>query len=216
MIFSGSRILIRKLFESTNQILFRNKTNVRYSSNASEVFKNHGVVPEIIPVAPKELLKVTFPSGATADGGNDLTPTQVKDPPKINFQTQSSHFNLLCLTDPDSPSRGRPTYREWHHWLVGNIPGDDVSKGEILSDYISPCPPRTSGKHRYIFLVYKQGGKLTFDEPRLGNKRSSNREYFSIKKFAEKYKLGNPIAGNLFLAEWDEYVEQIYENLSKL
>ncbi|XP_055917010.1 protein D3-like [Eupeodes corollae] len=212
----STRKPLRKLLESLNQIINRNKGISWYSSKVTESFSKHGVVPEIIPTAPKELLKVTFSSGASADGGNELTPTQVKDPPKINFQCDANQFHALCLTDPDSPSRGRPTFREWHHWLVGNIPGEDVSKGEVLSAYISPCPPRTSGKHRYIFLVYKQSKKLTFDEPRLGNTRSNNRECFSVKKFAEKYQLGNPIAGNLFIAEWDEYVEKIYEDLSKL
>lgn len=30
---------------------------------------------------------------------------------------------------------------QWHHWLVGNIPGNDVSKGEVLSDYVGSGPP---------------------------------------------------------------------------
>lgn len=33
-------------------------------------------------------------------------------------------------SDPDAPSRAEPTFREWHHWLVVNIPGTDISKGE--------------------------------------------------------------------------------------
>ncbi len=32
--------------------------------------------------------------------------------------------------DPDAPSRKEPKFREWHHYLVVNIPGTDVSKGE--------------------------------------------------------------------------------------
>lgn len=38
----------------------------------------------------------------------------------------------LCLNlDPDAPSRAEPTLGEVHHWLVTNIPGNDISKGEV-------------------------------------------------------------------------------------
>lgn len=49
-----------------------------------------------------------------------------------------------CL-DPDAPSRKEHTYREWHHWLVGNIPGNDISKGETLSAYVGSGPPPDTG-----------------------------------------------------------------------
>ncbi|EDS33459.1 phosphatidylethanolamine-binding protein 2 [Culex quinquefasciatus] len=117
------------------------------------------------------------------------------------------------MTDPDAPSRKEPTYREWHHWLVGNIPGADVAKGETLSEYVGSGPPEGTGLHRYVFLVYKQNGKLSFDEPRLTNRSGDNRGGFSIAKFAEKYKLGNPVAGNFYQAQWDDYVPILYKQL---
>jgi phosphatidylethanolamine-binding protein (PEBP) family uncharacterized protein len=40
------------------------------------------------------------------------------------------------MTDPDAPSRENPEYREWHHFLVGNIKGNDISTGEVLSQYV--------------------------------------------------------------------------------
>lgn len=70
-----------------------------------------------------------------------------------------------------------------------------------------------TGLHRYVFLIYKQNGKLTFDEPRLTNRSGDNRGCFKISKFAEKYKLGNPIAGNFYQAEWDDYVPILYKQL---
>lgn len=102
---------------------------------------------------------------------------------------------------------------QWHHWLVGNIPGNDVSKGETLSEYVGSGPPEGTGLHRYVFLIYKQNGKLTFDEPRLKNNNGDNRGGFSIAKFAEKYNLGNPVAGNLYQAQWDDYVPILYKQL---
>lgn len=54
------------------------------------------------------------------------------------------YYYYYC-TDPDAPNRKEHTFREWHHWLVGNIPGKDISKGETLSEYIGSGPPLGTG-----------------------------------------------------------------------
>lgn len=53
--------------------------------------------------------------------GNVLTPTAVKDQPTVTWAADPKAFYLLCMTDPDAPSKDNPKFREWHHWLVGNI-----------------------------------------------------------------------------------------------
>lgn len=89
--------------------------------------------------------------------------------------------------------------------LVGNIPGTKVESGETLSSYVGSNPGQGTGLHRYVFLIYRQTSKLTFDEKRLTNLSSrEDRRCFRISKFAEKYQLGNPVAGNFYLAEWDQ------------
>lgn len=131
--------------------------------------------------------------------------------------------------------------------MVGNIPGNAVEKGTVLSQYVGAGPPEGmtiifflifygpyckwstnnwysffalkilftgTGLHRYVFLVYKQPGPLEFDEPRLPFS-GENRGGFSIAKFADKYKLGDPIAGNLYQAEWDDYVPILYKELGE-
>ncbi|CAD7086277.1 unnamed protein product [Hermetia illucens] len=175
--------------------------------------EKEGVVPDVIPVAPREKATVSYPSGVSVNEGNELKPRQVKDQPKVEWNADSSALYTLCMTDPDAPSRKDPKFREWHHWLVGNIPGNDVSKGEVLSAYVGSGPPEGTGLHRYVFLIYKQSGKLTFDEKRLPNNSGDGRGGFSIKKFADKYKLGDPIAGNFYQAQWDDYVPELYKQL---
>lgn len=88
------------------------------------------------------------------------------------YSTPSPHGereNWFIVTDADPPSRDEPTARENQHWLVGNVPGINIEDGETLSDYVGSGPPIGTGLHRYVFLVYQQPGKLTFDEPRLTN-----------------------------------------------
>lgn len=43
-----------------------------------------------------------------------------------------SHFN--CYLDPDAPSRKRPKHRSFQHWIVGNIPGNNVAAGDVLTE----------------------------------------------------------------------------------
>lgn len=39
------------------------------------------------------------------------------------------------------------------------------------------------------------------------------RAKFSIAKFALKYNLGNPVAGNFYEAQYDDYVPLLYKQL---
>lgn len=185
----------------------------RFASAMAQALQTHGVVPDVIDKVPANVLNVAYPNNLTVEIGKVLTPTQVKDPPTVTWNAEANAFYTLCMTDPDAPSRQTPTFREWHHWLVGNIPGSDVSKGEVLSDYIGSGPPEGTGLHRYVFLLYKQPQKLTFDEKRLTNRSGDNRGKFSIRKFAQKYNLGDPISGNMYQAEFDDYVPILYKQL---
>lgn len=117
------------------------------------------------------------------------------------------------VLDPDAPSRKNPKFREWHHWLVVNIPSNDISKGKELSAYIGSGPPKDTGLHRYVYLIYKQPGKLTCDENCLPNNSGANRGGWKARSFVQKYNLGNPMAGNFYLAEYDDYVPILYQKL---
>ncbi len=55
-------------------------------------------------------------------------------------------MHLLLLLDPDAPSRKDPKFREWHHWLVVNIPGTEIGKGEVLAEYVGSGPPPDTGE----------------------------------------------------------------------
>lgn len=61
--------------------------------------------------------------------------------------------------------------------------------------------------------MYKQPGKLNCDEKRLSNRSGDHRGNFKISSFAKKYELGL-VAGNFYVAKWDEYVPLLYEQLA--
>ena len=54
-------------------------------------FSEHGVVPDVLSVAPASIAEVVWPSGAKAELGNVLTPTQVR---KRNIITEHDRHSL--------------------------------------------------------------------------------------------------------------------------
>ncbi|GMT18951.1 hypothetical protein PFISCL1PPCAC_10248 [Pristionchus fissidentatus] len=179
-----------------------------------ESFSSHGIVPDVISKAPAALCTVKYDSGVEVSEGNVLTPTQVKNAPAVQWKGDNAKLYTLIMTDPDAPSRAEPTYREWHHWLVSNIPGTDLAKGDVLSAYVGSGPPPKTGLHRYIFLVYEQKGRIEDAEHgRLTNTSADNRGGWKAAKFAEKHGLGVPVAGNFYQAEYDDYVPLLYKQL---
>ncbi|CAG9104184.1 unnamed protein product [Plutella xylostella] len=182
-------------------------------SLVAKAFESSGIVPDVIPVAPTSTIVLKYPSGVEASHGNELTPTQVKQQPAVAWDAQPGAYYTLIFTDPDNYDGPEPVYREWHHWLVTNIPGDDVAAGDTLAVYIGSGPPQGTGIHRYVYILYKQPGKINFDEKRLSNKSVEGRAGFSTQKFAEKYNLGAPVAGNFYRAQFDDYVPLLYKSL---
>lgn len=176
--------------------------------------EKHSVVPDVIDIVPPDSVQVKYPSGVEVKDGNELTPTQVKDQPEVNFKADKNSFYTLIMTDPDAPSRENPEFREILHWLVVNIPGNEVNKGKVITEYIGSGPPQGSGLHRYIFFVFKQPSVLNFDEP--GDSRTSrqHRRQFKTRDLAKKYNLGHPVAGNLYQAQYDDYVPILHKQLS--
>ncbi|XP_063987031.1 protein D3-like [Diachasmimorpha longicaudata] len=173
-------------------------------------FEAAKIVPDIIESGPLKKIEIKYGS-KEVNFGNEFAPTETKNIPEIHYEHEGGVLYTLVMTDPDIPVRGYN--REWQHWVVGNIPEDKVAKGEVLTEYVGPAPPKGSGKHRYVFLLYKQNqGSITFDERRIGD-RDKRRNRFSVKKLAEKYNLEGPLAGNYLKAEFDDYVPVIHKQI---
>ncbi|XP_060105452.1 phosphatidylethanolamine-binding protein 1-like [Heteronotia binoei] len=165
---------------------------------------------------PAKPMRVRYGGVEIDELGKVLTPTQVKNrPTAIEWDDCSSEkLYTLVLTDPDAPSRNNPKFREWHHFLVTNMKGNDISSGRVLSDYVGSGPPKGTGLHRYVWLVYEQPQQLNCNEPVLSNRSGDKRGNFQVAAFRKKYKLGAPLAGTCYQAEWDDYVPKLYEQLS--
>ncbi|XP_055678084.1 protein D3-like [Lutzomyia longipalpis] len=183
--------------------------------NVAGKFQSSEVVPDVVASAPNKPIEIKYPSGVEVNFGNELTPTDVKDIPYVTWDANPDDYYTLIMTDPDAPSRKEPTFREFKHWTVGNIPGNRVAEGETIAEYIGSGPPKGTGLHRYVFLVYKQpSGKVDFSaEQKTSNKSRAGRPKFSASKFAGKYSF-ELFAGNFYEAQYDDYVPTLHAQLS--
>uniref|UniRef100_A0A1A9UTL9 Uncharacterized protein n=1 Tax=Glossina austeni TaxID=7395 RepID=A0A1A9UTL9_GLOAU len=50
-------------------------------------------------------------------------------------------------------ARSSSRFRNYQHWLVTSIPGDQIYEGDGVVDYIGAVPPRHTGLPHYVSLV---------------------------------------------------------------
>ncbi|XP_072154907.1 protein D3 isoform X1 [Bemisia tabaci] len=162
-----------------------------------------GIVPDIIDVFPENVLQIEYENHKEVAFGNDMSRWDTFDRPvKISYPAEPDAYYALIMTDPDCPSREIPTHREWQHWILVNIPGANWTQGFCLTEYIGILGYYEHAIHRYVFLLYKQPGKLKFTERVLDPRPVEMLRYkFSTRNFAKKYNFGDPLAVNFFMSE---------------
>lgn len=153
------------------------------------------IIPDVIDDIPEAAnVTVEFPSGAKVHYGNELTPTQVKDMPTINWSAKNDELYMVVVLCPDAMTRTDHEYRNILYWLVVNIPGKAIDKGETLAEYIGVGPPEDTGLHRYVYLVYAQKDHNIHSNMKIKNDSLVGRPKFSIREFAGQH-YSKPVAG---------------------
>ncbi|XP_064613370.1 uncharacterized protein LOC135477144 [Liolophura sinensis] len=130
----------------------------------------------------------------------------------------SGKLYTLIMVDPDTASSTVGTgARPLLHWLMINVPYDDVNKGNNVMRYIGPAPP-DQVPHFYYFLLYEQTAPLTEEahRPYAGQSCSEallyskpfcplNRCLFDVNGFTIDNSL-KLVGASWFVSRRDEYV----------
>lgn len=212
--FNEHRIMpLRPLLTINNSIVESLKSN--------EVFED--VLPQF---NVKGLLQVSFGGDNEVTLGNTLAVADTQKKPQFQFlanvdkdevnaldEAEGSLFTLV-LTDPDAPSRTDKKWSEYAHFITTGITlqrteGESSSfvaeldlgsQGKEILEYMGPGPPKGTGKHRYVFILFKQAKgvepKPPADRPNWGYGTPAT----GIFKYAKEYSL-EPWAINFFYAE---------------
>lgn len=171
-----------------------------------ELLKQEEIIPQIISdFSPSCALAAYYTSDREeVRYGNRISPSSTDDAPLVNFscedddelQADSDYGFVIALTDPDAPSRNKPKWSQMCHWLVkvNGKSGEDNSdeNTKVLMKYKQPGPPRSTGYHRYIFVLMY--GNVTDLEP------PSDRERWGFRKNPPHGK-GRDVKG---VQEWAE------------
>jgi len=145
--------------------------------------------------------------------GNRLTPSEAGAAPTVEINRADDDDSLwtLIMTNPDGHLQDNE--QEYLHWMVGNIPGGDVSKGEVLCDYLRPFPAKGTGFHRHVFLLFKQKKLLDLSSTERRESTLAARTFKTID-FYRKYEEDLVPQGLAFFqSEWDESVREVYHNV---
>lgn len=120
---------------------------------------------------PKGLINVSYGKGLDVRFGNKLTPAETQHKPQFSLSVTEDDSNALytlVMTDPDAPTRGDKTWSEYPHYVSSGLkvssepqePFVPEASNDLL-EYMGPAPPPKTGKHRYVFLLYKQTEGVT-------------------------------------------------------
>lgn len=95
--------------------------------------------------------------------GNVIKPAEALEPPTVAYESDGNTLWTLALTNLDGNLTEND--KEYAHWLVANIPGTSIEKGDVIAEYLRPFPLKGTGYHRYVFVLYKQDRRVTYDLP---------------------------------------------------
>ncbi|CAH1972895.1 unnamed protein product [Acanthoscelides obtectus] len=76
--------------------------------------EQHEVVPDVVDTVPSKKVEVVYPSGAAVEMGNVLTPTQVKDVPKITWDAESNQHYVVCMTGQYKQNDGSEILKQFN------------------------------------------------------------------------------------------------------
>ncbi|KAI6174904.1 Protein D2 isoform X1 [Aphelenchoides bicaudatus] len=169
-------------------------------SETAGAFTKSEIMPDVIKSVPNEQLQIHY-ENKSVQLGNVFKLSEAVNAPKVEWPAQTDELYALIKIDPDALSRKNPIYRSWLHWMVLNIPGSRLEKGNTIVKYKGPGAPPTTGFHRYVFLIYKQKAEIKTTFTEFSNEKRSN---FNASKFVEENQLEEPLYGNFFIAQHGE------------
>ncbi|XP_024120245.1 39S ribosomal protein L38, mitochondrial [Oryzias melastigma] len=182
---------------------------------------HYGVFRDLFPNAyflPQVTLRIRYGQDGAAQvhHGNRLTPTQAASPPEVSFAAEEGSLWTLLLTSPDEHLQDSEA--EYVHWLLGNVPGAAVQEGEELCHYLPPFPARGTGFQRFVFVLFKQDGRVDFQEDARPSPCLSLQERtFKTLDFYRKHQDHMTPAGLAFFqSQWDESVTDTFHAVLRM
>ena len=95
-------------------------------------------------------MEIIYPSTKLYKNNLFLSTNESSIEPIINLNYELKSFYTLLMFDPDAVGGNKI------HWLIVNITKNDISIGNTILNYKGPNPPKDSGKHHYVYSLFRQ------------------------------------------------------------
>ncbi|ODM94651.1 39S ribosomal protein L38, mitochondrial [Orchesella cincta] len=168
---------------------------------------------------PINMLDIRYDQGdldALVHQGNLLQPSETSRKPTVTYNGLNDALYTLVLTTPDCHLTEEKA--EYLHWMIGNIPGNDVSKGAEICDYLQPFPPRGIGFCRYVFVLYRQEKVIDFSKYKRPEncKNLAARTFSTYEFYRDLQDLMTPCGLAFFQAKWDSTLTDFFHNVLEM
>ncbi|XP_076064912.1 mitochondrial ribosomal protein L38 [Oratosquilla oratoria] len=185
--------------------------------------EHYGIFKDLFGLAyfvPRVPLKISFDYDeemvTPVYAGNFIKPREAQLPPEVNYNSNEDTLWTLVLTNPDGHLVDNEA--EYLHWFIGNIPGNKVSEGEVVCDYLRPLPPRGTGYHRFVFILYKQEKHVDFsslkrDLPCHSLEQRTFKTYDFYRDFQDEL---TPAGIAFFQSDWDSSLKEFFHGTLKM
>jgi len=143
--------------------------------------------------------------------GNIIKPSEARTQPDVSYPSAPDDLWTLLATNPDGDLY-RPE-SECCHWLVTNIPGSAVARGDTLVPHLPPCPPRGVGYQRLVFLLFRQTRPLQH-QLALSDPHSLRERSWSTLDFYRQHEDSLIPAGLRWMSsDWDHTMPDYFHNV---
>ncbi|XP_071785241.1 large ribosomal subunit protein mL38-like [Asterias amurensis] len=144
--------------------------------------------------------------------GNVVTPTEASQPPDINYTSTNDKLWTLLLTNPDGHLQDNS--KEYVHWMIGNIPGNQLSQGDEIFDYLPPFPARGTGYHRFAFVLFQQDGRVDYsaEGAPLPCRNLKERTFETLEFYRQYQDVITPAGLAFFQCRWDQSVTETFHH----
>ncbi|XP_007957831.1 39S ribosomal protein L38, mitochondrial [Orycteropus afer afer] len=145
--------------------------------------------------------------------GNEVTPTEASQAPEVTYEADEGSLWTLLLTNVDGHLLEPDA--EYVHWLVTNIPGCRVAAGQETCPYLPPFPPRGSGFHRLVFLLFKQDKQIDFSADTRPSPccQLTQRTFHTFDFYKQHQEAMTPAGLAFFQCCWDDAVTHVFHHL---
>ncbi|XP_063075615.1 39S ribosomal protein L38, mitochondrial [Engraulis encrasicolus] len=181
---------------------------------------HYAIYRDLFPTAyfvPRVMMRVRYGDG-TDDAsavyyGNQLPPSTAAAPPKVSYEAEEGSLWTLLLTSPDEHLQDGNL--EYVHWLVGNIPGSDLSAGQEVCGYLPPFPAKGTGFHRFVFVLFKQDAAIDFTHDTRTSPCTSlaERSFRTVEFYRRHQDVMTPASLAFFQSQWDDTVTHTFHTL---